>query len=220
MLKLFKSLQWDFIWLYLSQSKSLLSPQASSLQDLILLLCLKKCFKDKDMQFLTSTDTGQGTNPLSLTLSPRMVQHKVSLPNLLNQTCSGTFAVSETIFQPCLLLKSYWGILETHSGVQCMLNRGPNLSLTWEEVMLPTLKSKGKHEKQSVCYQPLPFVFIFKYKTFLMNNIVLELTMVNTETQRQVHHSLKQEISPRELDKADPRTQGTSGVSDNESERQ
>lgn len=48
------------------------------------------------MQFLTSTDTGQGTNPLSLTLIPHMVQHKASLPNLLNQTNSGTFAVPET----------------------------------------------------------------------------------------------------------------------------
>lgn len=123
------------------------------------LLSKKKCFKDRDMQFLT-TDTGQGINSLSLTLRPHMVHHKVSLPNLLNQTSSGTFAVSETIFWSCILLKSHWGILETHSGVQRMLNQGPDLSLTWEEVMLLTLKSKGKQEKQSTCYQPL-LLFLF-----------------------------------------------------------
>ena len=70
--------------------------------------------------------------------------------------------------------------------MQYMLNQELNLSLIWEEVTLPTLESKEKHEKQSTCYQPL--LSVFKYKTSLMNNLVMGLTMVSTETQHQVQH--------------------------------
>lgn len=124
-------------------------------------LCLQKCFKDKDIRFLTSTGTGQETNPSGLTLIPHTVQHKVSLPDLWNQTSSGTFTIPETTFRSCLFLKSHWGIWETHSGVQYTLNWGPNLSLAWEEITLPTLKGKGKHKKPSTCYQTLLLVFTF-----------------------------------------------------------
>lgn len=87
------------------------SQWASSLQDGFSLFCLKRCSKDKDMQFLTSTDTGQGTNPCSLTLIPHMVWrfgHKVFLPNLFHQ--SWNIYSYQTVFWVCLLSKTHWGI--------------------------------------------------------------------------------------------------------------